>query len=1306
MKSKKSISALLNKVLHTKKRPSDHAVSEIVGTLLLIGIGISLVVALAIVTFSISYAFFSPTTPSVNIIGTVIGNSVILEHHGGDPISIDSIIHLNFAETPYTTTVGNALDSSAKADGYWNIGERIVIPYSGGDLSGMQVSITIIDKNSNSIILRGIIQSGSNSVLPQVITLNADSITSYSAILHMYFDFKGHTITRNVAFLYIPSSVYQSNHSAIWSSTGWIPVAVNDGQYNCTLSGLNQNVQYLFQASIQYNKTKNITNKIIVNGSINSFSTPSTAVGIWHFDEPSGMVAIDSSPYGNNGVLYPSDANISPQRISNHVVNNKSLFFDGIDDYVKINSSASLNITNQIAIETWVKPDIETQLMGSNLKRIDTTVFRNRNYSCYDPDIIKVSDHIFAVVSRNSSNKGYVTTVNISSDGDIIENATTSIVDLFYFEKSNCEKPRIIKVVGSNNIYAIVYRGQNGKLNVTTLAISPNGSINKLLISKLSIDGNSSYTPKIIYVTGQLYVVVYTVWQNYLGINRYVGKLRVINITSTGIISKQQYYDFGSSGLIYGVMQYPDIIHIADENYSMVFQDSDLDGAIRGVQILPDGTILPQASNDKFDNDNISNTPLKILQVYNNIYAILYGDKIGNILNGGVVATVTINPDGTLNTTINNVVITAPAEVNSFFDPDFIHINGSIFAVVYDYGNLYGYVKTIEINNTGNINTHSTDPLWKLQFDYVSTSGVFYPRIIQTNATTHKFAIVYLKKTTATDYNDGAMVTIEISNSGPITQKLFDSVFLGAVNFFMPSVCHVAGNIYALVALQWPNYPSDTNITIRTFSISQAGVIGKYCIDSKTFSLKNITINAYAGTAINIAQINQNIYAIIFSGYIKPSYIRSICLLTINIANNGTIVKNILNSLNITYVVGYNNYCTPCLTHVTGNIFAVSYHMANATKSKFLSTIQITPTGNITYIDTFSYNGYVPIGTTEENSEIMPINGNNHVVAVLYCYDYNPGAAHKGLAILMTIYIDSSGHINQTPLKIFSFDSYGCSRPNMIHMSGTNYAIVYSNCVYVAAVNRYYTYGYIRTVNISSNGTFLKNIDYAVFNLTIATSDVTTFQTITNVYQNVYTIAYSVPNTPITYPPRGYIGTLRIATNGKIGRTAQNTVFDTQFSLFSKNCTSYPLSFNISGNCIAVIYRGSYEDGYIETINMTIVPFKSLTRTIFSKQNAYAITANDTKVFATLVTTGGNRTLNLPIHNGWNYIVLSYNQSKMKLYNNVTQNTSLSLNLNVKTSSSQLIFGGFSGTYDEFILHNSALTDNIIWTTFKQYTPT
>ena len=71
-------------------------------------------------------------------------------------------------------------------------------------------------------------------------------------------------------------------------------------------------------------------------------------VGHWRFNEGTGSTAYDSSPEGNNGTIYGASW-----------VRGKfgyALKFDGTDDYVDCGSDESLNITDAVTIEAWVKP--------------------------------------------------------------------------------------------------------------------------------------------------------------------------------------------------------------------------------------------------------------------------------------------------------------------------------------------------------------------------------------------------------------------------------------------------------------------------------------------------------------------------------------------------------------------------------------------------------------------------------------------------------------------------------------------------------------------------------------------------------------------------------------------------------------------------------------------------------------------------------------------------------------------------------------------------------------------------------------
>jgi len=79
-------------------------------------------------------------------------------------------------------------------------------------------------------------------------------------------------------------------------------------------------------------------------------------VGAWHFDEGSGNIAHDTSGEGNDGTLYDGnttndDGDTPPQWIDGKF--GKALSFDGVDDYVEVPDSESLNPTEEITVMGW-----------------------------------------------------------------------------------------------------------------------------------------------------------------------------------------------------------------------------------------------------------------------------------------------------------------------------------------------------------------------------------------------------------------------------------------------------------------------------------------------------------------------------------------------------------------------------------------------------------------------------------------------------------------------------------------------------------------------------------------------------------------------------------------------------------------------------------------------------------------------------------------------------------------------------------------------------------------------------------------
>ena len=128
------------------------------------------------------------------------------------------------------------------------------------------------------------------------------------------------------------------------------------------------------------------------------------------------------------------------------------------------------------------------------------------------------------------------------------------------------------------------------------------------------------------------------------------------------------------------------------------------------------------------------------------------------------------------------------------------------------------------------------------------------------------------------------------------------------------------------------------------------------------------------------------------------------------------------------------------------------------------------------------------------------------------------------------------------------------------------------------------------------------------------------------------------------------------------------------FTLALKSAANILPSYtNITNDIVAVCYQGDYDDGYIETVKITITDTSATLKNIISKSGSYAIQGNKTVFKATFRTTSGDKTLTLPIHQGWNYLVFTYDHTRIKFFNNLT-NVSLLCNENIQSFATSLIF--------------------------------
>ena len=115
----------------------------------------------------------------------------------------------------------------------------------------------------------------------------------------------------------------------------------------------------------------------------------------------------------------------------------------------------------------------------------------------YEPDIIHISGDVYAIAYRGTGDDGWLATVEIDSSGNI----TNTVIDTFEWDTSDGWEPNIAHVAG--NFYAIAYRRGISNLGyLTTVEIATDGQITNSIIDTLQFETTYGFTPKLILVSG------------------------------------------------------------------------------------------------------------------------------------------------------------------------------------------------------------------------------------------------------------------------------------------------------------------------------------------------------------------------------------------------------------------------------------------------------------------------------------------------------------------------------------------------------------------------------------------------------------------------------------------------------------------------------------------------------------------------------------------------------------------------------------------------------------------------------------
>jgi len=139
-----------------KIKKNNDAITEMFGTILLLFIAVTIFVIIQANILS------NPTPhqqPYITIVGEIQGKDITLLHSGGEPLSLQTRVTFEIGENVINIVIGenDYLDSNYKADGVWNIGERLIFSQES-DLSNLYVKVTVVDVVSNSIVMDEILQ--------------------------------------------------------------------------------------------------------------------------------------------------------------------------------------------------------------------------------------------------------------------------------------------------------------------------------------------------------------------------------------------------------------------------------------------------------------------------------------------------------------------------------------------------------------------------------------------------------------------------------------------------------------------------------------------------------------------------------------------------------------------------------------------------------------------------------------------------------------------------------------------------------------------------------------------------------------------------------------------------------------------------------------------------------------------------------------------------------------------------------------------------------------------------------------------
>lgn len=227
-------------------------------------------------------------------------------------------------------------------------------------------------------------------------------------------------------------------------------------------------------------------------------------VAAYNFQEATGSVVVDESGNGNHGTLSCNTAVNSACAATARTTSGKSgkaLSFDGVDDWVTVNDSASLDLTNGMTLEAWVYPTATMSGWQSVITKEQPGGFGAVYYLAANSDLNQPEVAIYNTGWRKLYG-GSAPSVNQwthlagTYDGATLRLYANGSLVSSQAQAGGIQVTNGVLRIGGNNYWGEFFRGRIDEIRIYNRALSASdiqSDMSKSVVTKLLV-GNSSTT--------------------------------------------------------------------------------------------------------------------------------------------------------------------------------------------------------------------------------------------------------------------------------------------------------------------------------------------------------------------------------------------------------------------------------------------------------------------------------------------------------------------------------------------------------------------------------------------------------------------------------------------------------------------------------------------------------------------------------------------------------------------------------------------------------------------------------------------